>query len=108
MPVDVGPPRLNHPNLRIGEMMDGGEQKIRWRHEISIEDGDELTLRSLKPLRERPSFESFAVGAVVISDRKCLLRIVLDESPSHGHSFVRRIVEHLDIEPVQWILQTGD
>ena len=79
VPVDVRPARLHHPDLRIGEVMNRPQQKIFRRNEIRVEDGDELALGGLHPLRQRPRLEAFPVGAMQIADRKSLRCIVVDQ-----------------------------
>jgi hypothetical protein len=40
--VDVGPARLHHADLGIGEVMDALHQKIGRRNKIGVKDGDEF------------------------------------------------------------------
>src|SRR5437763_4766520 len=63
--IDMGPARLHHPNLWIGEVMDGAEQETFRRCEVSIEDGNELAFCHLHTFRQRTSFVAFAISAMV-------------------------------------------
>ena len=60
------------------------------------------------PSASAPAFESLAIGAMQIANRKSLRRIVLDQSLRHRLSFVRRIIQQLNVELVQRILQPAN
>jgi hypothetical protein len=66
--VDVAPARLDHTDLRVGEMMNRTEEELGRRYEIGVENGDELAGRVLHPHLERARLEPAAVGPVVVLD----------------------------------------
>ena len=48
--VDVGPARLHHADLGIGEVVDHSHQPVGRGSEVGVEDGDELALGALQAL----------------------------------------------------------
>ncbi len=76
--IDVGPPRLHHADPWIREVMDGAQQKILRGREVGVKDSDELALRCLQTLGQRPRLEAFAIGAVIVADRISQCGITLD------------------------------
>ena len=78
--------------------MDRPQEKIFRRREVSVEDGDELALRRLQSLGQRTSFEALAIRAVKVADRIAQRRIAFHQVARHFDGFVRRIVEHLNVE----------
>ena len=40
--VEVGPAGLHHADARFGKVMHYLHEPVRWRHEVGVEDGDEL------------------------------------------------------------------
>ena len=99
------PAGLHHANLGIGEVVNYTLQKIFGRYEIRVEDGDKLALRRLETFCERTRLEALAIRAMVVADGESLGSVVIDQSTCHGHSFISRVVEHLNIQFLQWIIQ---
>jgi len=46
---------LHHAGLGIGEVMDAVHEKVGWRHEVGVKDGDELALGGFKPSAKAPA-----------------------------------------------------
>ena len=53
--------------LRVGEVMDGSQQKILRRREVGVEDGYEFALGRLQALRQSARLETFAVRPVMVA-----------------------------------------
>ncbi len=106
--VDVRPARLHHPDLGIGEVMDALEQKIRGRNKVGVENGNELALRRLQPLSQRPRLVALAVVAVMIGDRMPKRGIPLHQDACDLYGLVGRVVEQLDVQLFAWVLQPAD
>ena len=66
--VQIGPARLHHADLGIGEMMHGALQKIARRNEIGVEDGDHFAGGGFQPVFKRASLVSVAIGPVDVLD----------------------------------------
>ena len=64
--VEVRPAELRHPQARIREEVDRAAQDIARRHEIGVEDGDELALRRGEALGQGPGLEALAVVTVEV------------------------------------------
>ena len=104
----MGPAGLHHPDLRIGEVMDGAHQKIFRRSEVGVENGNEFALRRLHPLRQRARFEALAIRAVMVGDGIAQRRIALHQTASHVDGLVGRVVQHLNVELFPRIFQLAD
>ncbi len=66
--VDVRPAALDHAEAGIGEVGHGLAQEVRRRHEVGVEDGEQLAARLRKAGDQGPGFETGAVGAVEVMD----------------------------------------
>ncbi len=88
IPVDVRPPRLHHTGFRIGEVMNGTQQKVFWGRKVGVEDGDELSLGGIHAFSQRSRFEAFAVGAVMVGDGVAQRGIAFDQVSRHVHGLV--------------------
>ncbi len=69
--------------------MDGAEEKIVGRHEVGIENGDELALRGLESLGERARLEAVPIGAVMVGDRMADGGVTFYEIASYALRFRR-------------------
>ena len=78
------------------------------RHEIGIEDGDELAGRNFQPGIERAGLEALPIGAMVITDVVAQRCIAIDHRSRHLHGFVGGIVEHLDLQLLARIFNLAD
>ena len=108
MAIDVGPTRLHHADPGLGEMMDGAQQEIFRGHEVGVEYGDELAFRGLHTFRQGPRLIAFAVAAMVIADWASPGGIALDQVAGDGLGFVRRIIEHLNVELVRRVIHAAN
>jgi hypothetical protein len=106
--VDVRPARLHHPDLWIGEVMNGLQKKILGRREIGVEDGNEFAFCSLQPLRQSPGLEPVAIGAMVIAYWISQRGEAFNEIAGHCAGFVGRIVQQLDVQLLAGIVKFAD
>ena len=88
--------------------MDHSHQPVFGRHKVGIEDGNELPFRRFHPFLEGSGLESVAVRSVMVCDWMSQSRVALDDGICDLDGLVGRIVEHLDIELVAWILHLAD
>ncbi len=77
VPVQMRPSRLYHPDLRFRKVMNHLHHPLPRRHEVCIEDRDELASCNIKAFVESPGFVAMSVAAVQIHDR---LRLHTKES----------------------------
>src|SRR5215470_4143549 len=96
--VDVGPARLHHADLGIGEVVYAPQQEIGGRDEIGVEDGDEFSFGTLKPGGERSGLETFAILTVMIGYGISEGGVTFDQLAGNFDSFIGRVVEELDIK----------
>ena len=75
------------------------EKRLR-RHEVGVEDRDELAGRRPQPVRERARFVAGAVRAVDVDDVVPAVGEPATAVADDADGVVRRVVEHLDLEPV--------
>ena len=81
--VEVSPAGLHHPDARFGKVVDDLHEPLRRRHEVSVEDRDELALGLLQTLIERARLVAVAVRAVQIDDVVAQRTIALHQSVGH-------------------------
>ena len=105
VPIEVRPASLHHADLRLGEMVDDLHQPVFGRHEVSVEDGDELAGRGLQSFVERAGLVAVAVGAVEILDRMAETAVAFDDLAGDPDGFVGGVVKHLDLELVGGIVE---
>ena len=86
--IDVGPAGLHHPNLGVGEVVNGALQKIFRRDEVGVEDRNKFALGSFQTLRQRARLESFTVGTVMVTDGESLRGVMVDQPARHRDSFI--------------------
>ena len=96
------------PIVGIGEVMDHLHQPFGLRHEIGVEDGDELAGRGLQAGVERARLVAFAIGAMVMADVVSHGGVALDHAASDFDGLVGGVVEHLDLQPVAGIFHFAD
>src|SRR5690349_24954961 len=63
VPVEMAPASLNHADVALAKMTDRLQQEVRWRHEIRVEDRDELALGAPQSVVESPGLVTLARGA---------------------------------------------
>src|SRR3981081_1002274 len=108
VPINVGPPRLHHADPRIAEVMDGAQQEIFWRSEVSVEDGHKFAFRRLHAFGERSRLEALAIRTVMVGDGISKRGIALDQTARDFDGFVSGVVEHLNVEFLLRIFQLAD
>ncbi len=108
VPVDVGPARLHHADPGIGEMVDHLHQPVRRGRKVRVEDGDELALGAFQARLQRARLEAAAVAAVMVADLVTQGRITLHYAACNFHGFVRRVVEHLNVQLFARVIQFAD
>ena len=69
VPVQIGPARLHHADLGIGEMVHGTLKKIDRRHEIGVENRDDFAGSGLQTIFQGAGLVSMAVRPVDVLDR---------------------------------------
>ena len=106
--VDMAPPGLDHADFRGGEIRDQSTQKIRRRHEVGIEDPDELATSNLQPGLERSGLEPRAIGSMVVLDVDALRFEPANGDFCDAACLVRRVVEHLNLEAIARIIEAAD
>ena len=67
--IQVGPARLDHADLGIGEIGQRAAQEIRRGQEIGVEDGDEFAGGGLQAFGQRAGLVAFAIGAMQVLRR---------------------------------------
>ena len=70
------------------------------RREVGVKDGDEFARGALHALGERARLEALAMGAVMIGDGMAGARVFTDQARADDARLVRRVVEHLNFQPV--------
>ena len=93
IPIDVRPPRLYHPNFRVGEVVNHLQQKIFCRSKVGIENGNILTLRCEHPILQRPGLVAFAIRAVNIRNRVAQRRVTFHQIARYFYCCIRGIIE---------------
>src|SRR5439155_22427023 len=71
--IQMTPPRLNHPNFRIGKEIDRLAQQIRRWDKIGIENADEFTARRGQAALQCARFEAGAIDSMNQLDIKTAL-----------------------------------
>jgi hypothetical protein len=108
--IQVRPSRLHHPNLRLREVMDYLHHPLSRRHKVRIEDCYKLAPCHIEALVERARLIPMPVAAMEIHNRLRLhprksAGIALDSLPRYFGCLIRRIVQHLNFEPIPRIIQ---
>jgi hypothetical protein len=98
--VEMAPARLHHAHAGIVERRHHAAQEVARRHEVRVEDRDEVSPRLAEPVLERARLVSEAVAA---PDHA---HVDAGPPPGLGPRFrdegrrVRRVVEDLHLEPI--------
>ena len=104
--VGVPPTRLDHADSRVREGTDGALEELGRRHEVGVEDCDQLARGEAQPLGERSRLVASADLATAITDRESVGPQTLYRQARHSARPVRRVVQHLHFEPVPGVAQT--
>src|SRR4051794_16089198 len=102
------PPRLDHPDVRIREVMDRALQELRLRDEVRIENAEKIALRGCESGFERASFEPGPISALDQLYIQSAVAQLGDTSLCQLLRVVGRIIQHLDLQPIARIIQTAD
>jgi len=105
--VDVAPAGLHQGDAGVAlQQRDRAPEEVRVRLEVGVEDGHELALPGvvlLEALAHGAGLVPVAVAAVLVADAHALAR---PPQALHLHQLpdgrVRRVVQHLDHQPVRW------
>ena len=104
----MAPARLDHPNLGVGEKIDGMPKQMRRRHEISVENANEFSACGGQSVLERSCFETDAIYPVDQLDIKTALAKFRGTSCGDFAGFISRIIQHLDLQTLPWIIKFTD
>src|ERR1700732_794613 len=96
--VDVGPPRLHHADLGIGEVMDALQQKVGRRNKISVKDGNEFALCRFQSFGQSAGLVALTVVAVQVGNRMSQCGVAIHQNAGDLYGFVGRVVQQLDVE----------
>ena len=110
--IQIRPAGLHHADLfaaiGIDEIRNGAAEEIGLRDEVGVKDGDELTLSRVKTVLERAGVVAVAIGAVDVNDRKTCSGVAFDARAGNLASFVRGVIEDLDIEEPARVIEERD
>ena len=106
--IEVRPAGLHHADLGLSEVMDDLHDPVRRRHEVGIEDGDELAFGDLEAGIERTSLEAVTVGAVDVDDGCPKSGVAVDDGGGNIRGFIGGVVENLDFELFARVLHGAD
>src|SRR6185503_7570583 len=98
------PARLKAPELLVLEQWDSSLEPIPVGHEVGVEDSDQASSRGLKTEVQSSGFISFSFGATDAFNIYALVLIVFDELVDKLHRVIRRIIQHLYLQLVYWII----
>jgi len=100
----VTPAGLHHAHVGVGEVRQRAPQHIHRRHEVGVEDADELTARSRQAGGQGARFEPGAVAAMNMLDVEAAAAQFGDGARHDIPGAVGGIVEHLDLQPLARIV----
>src|SRR5205823_2211069 len=106
--IQMAPARLNHPHFRIGKEIDRLAQQMRRWNEIGIENTNEFTARGSQPSFQGARFEAGAIDSMNQFDIETALTQFRCTIRRNLLRVIGRIVEHLDLQPIAWVIQLAD
>ncbi len=106
--VDVPPARLDHSDLRVAEVRQRLAEEVLRRHEVGVEDGDEVRFRQLESRFERAGLVATPVDAMDVRDIEAARRVTPDRQFGDVGRLVGRIVEHLDFQQLARVIHLAD
>ncbi len=104
----MAPAHLDHPHQRLLELADRLLEDVGGRHEVGVEDEDELAGGDREARVEGARLEAGAVVAVEVVDVDALRAIALDGPTGQARGLVRRVVQDLDLEKLPRIADRAD
>ena len=99
------PAHLRATHRRVSEVMNQLTQKVRLRHKVSIEDGNQLAFRGFHAVLERARFESRAIVPMNVMNIETIARIFFDRRARDACGFISRIVKHLNFQTLARIIK---
>ena len=96
--IQMSPARLHHADVRIREPGDHSLQQVRRRHEVGVENRDELGRRQLDAPGERARLVALPFVPANVIDRYAREPMSSDTLLDDRRGFIVRVVEHLNVE----------
>ncbi len=106
--VDMPPARLDHAHFRVAEVRQRLEEEVRRRHEVRVENRDEICLRQLESSFEGAGLIAAAVDAMDIRDVEAARRVAADRQLGDIRGLVRRVVEDLNLQQLARVIHLAD
>src|SRR5262245_14209147 len=101
----MAPTSLETAQFFILKQRDGFLEPISARDKIGVEDANEFPGRTVKSVVKSSSFISLAICTVYPFDINTLLLILPDQLADQVNGIICRIIQHLDLKLVSWIIQ---
>src|SRR5579862_203963 len=106
-PVQVAPAGLEHPDFGVGEMVDRVLQDIGMRHEVGVEDEDELALAGIQTGLQGSGLEALSVDAVNKFRLEPFLPQLQDAGGGDVPGVVGRVIQNLNLKKFPGIVERG-
>lgn len=106
--VQVAPSGLDHPNVGIGEVMDGFFEQFRFWHEIGVQNQKVFALGGFGAVFQCSRLEPGAIGAVDVFRIETALFQAINTGPADVHGLVGGIIEQLDLDFVLRVIKSGN
>src|SRR5437868_9666659 len=106
--IQMAPARLNHPHFGVGKEIDCLAQQMRWRNKIGIENTYEFSARGSQTSLQGARFEAGAIDSMNQFDIETALTQFRRTIRDNLTRVVGRIVKHLDLQPIAWVIQFTD
>src|SRR5919109_2260997 len=94
----MSPPRLNHPDFRVAEIVHNIFEEIGCGNEIGIEDCDEIAGGDLQAVLQSACLETMTVRAVNMINIEAKRLMFRHTGGGDLDGAVRRIIENLNLE----------
>src|SRR5437016_1470455 len=104
----MAPPCLDHADFRIGEKMNRALEQVWLRNEIGVQDADKLTISQFKSDGESTGFEPGAIDTMNELHIEPALAQLTYTSGGQLTRIIGRVVQHLDLETISWIIEFAD
>ena len=106
--VQVPPARLHDRQPRVAEVRHGPPEEVARRHEVGVEDRDELAARRLESCLERAGLVPDAVRPVDVLDVESARGLAPNGELGDVARLVGRIVEDLNLEELERVVDRAD
>jgi hypothetical protein len=107
-PINMTPPGLNHPHLRIAKVMDTIKEDVGRGNKVRIQDKEKFSLRPIESIVERSSFESDSILPVQNHGIKTIRSEIGDRAIGQLASLVSGVIQNLDFKFILWIVEFAD